>query len=274
MKTLSKEVKDVYTGYFIQITLSAPSTANPTIGSYPFLLSLRKAGINSKIYAYNASPIGLRYVFEFMFFICPSDLDKLYKLLGQLCKKSGTLNEYPGLEDLSAYYTPVTEVKVEIIIREAVVIDTKGSPSSQLRTSVLKYVIGSGFTVTFFSILGNSIILDSVPRDIKANNNAKLMIGSILPVLGHMQDCQCEEICQGKVRRERSSSEEFKRRHKRSSSEEIRKLKHKKHKNRSFEEYKHEKRRNRSSEELRNKKKKLRNKNKHISAEEFKWTKW
>lgn len=258
MRNLSKEVKDVYTGYFIQIALSLPDKADTTIGVKPFLLSLRKAGIESKIYAYNVSPSSSGYVFEFEFFICPADLNKLYELLGNPVKTSGTLNEYSGLEDLSVYYTPTKNVKVEVIIRESLVIDTKGSPSSQLRTSVLQYVTGAGFTVAFFFILGNSIIMTSVPRDIKADNNAKLMVGSILPILGHMQDCQCEELCQGKVKQKCKkgvSSEEIKRKHKCKS--------HKK-KGYSSEEYKYK-----YQERIRDK-----NKYKHISTEEFKWKRW
>jgi len=253
MKNLSKEVKDVYTGYFVQIALSLPDKADTTIGAQPFLLSLRKSGIDSKIYAYDISPSSSGYVIEFEFIICPADLNKLYELLDNPVKTSGTLNEYFGLEDLSVYYTPTKDVKVEVIIRESLVIDTKGSPSSQLRTSVLEYVTGAGFTVALFAILGNSIIMTSVPRDIKADNNAKLMVGSILPVLGHGQDCQCEKLCQGKVKQK--CKKIF-------SSEEVKcKCKYHKKKGYSSEEFKYK-----YQEKLRDK-----NKHKHISTEEFKW---
>jgi len=224
MKKLGKEVKDVYTGYLVKLTLTLPNTADITFGIRPLLLSLQKACINTKIYSYVVMPSNSGIVLQFMFFVCPANLDRLDKLFGYGYRDSGTLNEYPGLENLSVYYTTTSDVAVQIVIREAVVINTKCFPTPRLRTSLLEYIVGAGFTVTSFSILGNSIVVDSVARDIKSDNNAKLMIGSMLPVLGNSKDCHCEELCQGKKRCESSSSDECRRRRRKKScsSEELR----------------------------------------------------
>lgn len=185
MKHLRKEVKDVYTAFLVKFSLVLPVGADITKGPIPFLKTVYAAGIKTRAYSYQAIPLPTGgYEIAFVLVVCSTQLAKVQPLIGYPGKTSGTLDLFPGLAPLSVYYSVTADVTVSIVIEEMLIFKTRASPSLELRKATLDYIIGSGFSPSVVAILGKNFLITSTPRDIRADNNGKLMIGAILPILG------------------------------------------------------------------------------------------
>jgi hypothetical protein len=183
---MKKEIKDVYTGFVVTITFGPFPGTGSNLAALPasILASLSAVGIKTKAVSYRIAGIPGTdlFVAAVQFLVCPADLQRVQNLIGNPGVLSGPLSAYPALAQVAVNIPATTPVN--FALQEAVIINTRCLSSYALRQRILTYITGSGFTVNNFSLLGDNIILTAVPRDISPFNDAKLIIGSLLPVLG------------------------------------------------------------------------------------------
>ncbi|SPN79145.1 Hypothetical protein BRZCDTV_181 [Brazilian cedratvirus IHUMI] len=183
---MKKEIKDVYTGFVVTITFGPFPGTGSNLAALPasILASLSAVGIKTKAVSYRIANIPGTdlYVAAVQFLVCPADLQRVQNLIGNPGVLSGPLSSYPALAQVANNIPGTTPVV--FALQEAVILNTRCLSSYALRQRILTYITGSGFTVNNFSLLGDNIILTALPRDISPFNDAKLIIGSLLPVLG------------------------------------------------------------------------------------------
>lgn len=184
-----RDIKNVYTGYLVTLLLTDIPAATANLNSLPssILRSFAEVGIKLKAYTYRLFPSSniippVGYDVGFQLLVCAYDLEKLQTILGNPPHTNGPLSSFPALSPIAANVDPTTATT--ITFQEAVVISTRCTSSFYLREKLLAYIIGAGFTVNSFNLLGKNIILTAVPRDISPYFDAKLIIGSFLPLLG------------------------------------------------------------------------------------------
>lgn len=183
---LKKEIRDIYTAYVVELTLLFPNGTDLSRGPLPFITTIYSIGIDSRAYSYRVIPNSSTggYTVLFYFVVCSNQLNKLQSLLGYPGKLTGTLDQFPGLSALYSLYSTPSSVGVSVVIEEALIFKTKGNPSFSLREEIILRITGAGFTVSTTSILQNNFIVTAIPRDIRADNDAKLLLGAVLPILG------------------------------------------------------------------------------------------
>nr|WIL04433.1 hypothetical protein Clen_503 [Cedratvirus lena]WIL05024.1 hypothetical protein Cduv_544 [Cedratvirus duvanny] len=183
---MKKEIKDVYTGFLVTITFGPFPGTGSNLAALPgsILASLSAVGIKTKAVSYRIAGIPGTdlYVAAVNFLVCPADLQRVQNLIGNPGVLSGPLSSYPALAQVVSNIP--ADTPVVFALQEAVILNTRCLSSYALRQRILTYITGSGFTVNNFALLGDNIILTALPRDISPFNDAKLIIGSLLPVLG------------------------------------------------------------------------------------------